>query len=91
MKIFFLILAILSIPLGLLVSFTSYLSQGVGLFGTSVGSVMYIAAMLSVGIGTVCTVLGCIKLSKGNTKQAVALVLASVAYSGLLLAGMHMW
>ena len=51
----------------------------------------YIAAVLSVGVSVVCTVLGGIKLSKGNTKQAVAWALAGVAYSGIIFAGMRIW
>lgn len=69
MRILFGILAIVSIPFGLLVSFTSYLRQGIGFLGTPVA---YIAAALSVIVSIICTALGMIKLSKGNTKQAVA-------------------
>ena len=58
MKMLFWILAILSIPAGLLMSVTCWLSEGLGLVGTGLGLVVIYAGMISVIVSIVCMVLG---------------------------------
>ena len=88
MKILFWLLAIVSIPVGLFMSFTSYFSYGLGMYYTAFGAGVCMLGMLSVVVSIVCVVLGIIKLRKGHVKKAVALALAAVAYSGIILGGM---
>ena len=87
MKILFWILAILALPVGLFVSVVCWASHGLGLAGTIIGEIVVVLGMPAVVVGVVCTVLGIIKLRKGDVKKAVALALAGVAYSGIVLAG----
>ena len=89
MKIWFWLLAIASIPAGLFMSTVSYMSFGLGLSGTVIGEVVCVAGMLSVVVSVACGLLGIAKLRKGDVKRAVALALAGVAYSGIILAGMY--
>ena len=87
MKILFWLLAIVSIPVGLFMSYTSYLSYGLDLYYTVVGKTICMLGMLSVIVSIVCAVLGIIKLRKGQVKKAVVLALAGVLYSCVILGG----
>ena len=89
MKLLFWILAILSIPAGLLMSVTCWLSEGLGLVGTGLGLVVVYAGMISVIVSIVCMVLGLKQLRKGDAKKAVAFALVGVIYSGVILAGIY--
>ena len=89
MKMLFWILAILSIPAGLLMSVTCWLSEGLGLVGTGLGLVVVYAGMISVIVSIVCMVLGLKQLRKGDAKKAVAFALVGVIYSGVILAGIY--
>lgn len=88
MKILFWILAIASLPAGLFVSFISYMAYGLDLAGTEIGVVVCFAGMISLVVSMVCTVLGIVKLRKGDTKKAIAIALVGMVYSILILAGM---
>ena len=88
MKILFWLLAIVSIPIGLFMSYICYLSYGLDLYYGAVGAALCILGMLSVAVSVVCTVLGVIKLRKGHVKKAVLLALAGLVYSVIVLAGM---
>ena len=90
MKMLFWILAILSIPAGLLMSVTCWLSEGLGLVGTGLGLVVVYAGMISVIVSIVCMVLGLKQLRKGDAKKAVAFALVGVIYSGVILAGFYL-
>ena len=46
-----------------------YFGEGLGLYSTVIGQVIYILSMLSLLVSTVCAVLGIIKLRKGNVKK----------------------
>ena len=87
MKILFWILAILSIPVSLFVSFICYMIYGLDLAGTGFGEVVCVAGMLALVVCVVGAVLGIIKLRKGNVKKAIAFALAGVVYSGIIIAG----
>ena len=87
MKILFWILAILSFPVGLFISFVCYMSHGLGLSGTWIGEIVCIAGMLAVIVCIVCAVLGIQNLRKGNGKKAIAFALAGVVYCGIIIAG----
>lgn len=89
MKMLFWILAILSIPAGLLMSVTCWLSEGLGLVGTGLGLGVVYAGMISVIVSIVCMVLGLKQLRKGDAKKAVAFALVGVIYSGVILAGIY--
>lgn len=89
MKLLFWILAILSIPAGLLMSVTCWFSEGLGLVGTGLGLVVVYAGMISVIVSIVCMVLGLKQLRKGDAKKAVAFALVGVIYSGVILAGIY--
>ena len=89
MKMLFWILAILSIPAGLLMSVTCWLSEGLGLVGTGLGLVVVYAGMISVIVSIVCMVLGLKQLRIGDAKKAVAFALVGVIYSGVILAGIY--
>lgn len=89
MKMLFWILAILSIPAGLLMSVTCWFSEGLGLVGTGLGLVVVYAGMISVIVSIVCMVLGLKQLRKGDAKKAVAFALVGVIYSGVILAGIY--
>jgi len=87
MKILFWILAILTIPAGLFISFVCYMSHGLDLFGTGFGEIVCVVGMLTLPVCIACAVLGIIKLRKGSVKKAIALVLAGAAYCGIIIAG----
>ena len=89
MKILFWILAITSLPVGLFMSFVSWVAESLGLSGTGIGVIVCYAGMFSVVVSIVCAVLGMIKLRKGNVKKAVIFALVGVAYSGIILGGMY--
>ena len=89
MKILFLVFAIVSVLIGAFVSMIGYFANGLGLAGTAIGDVMYVAGMFSAAVSIVCVVLGIIKLRKGNVKKAVAFALVGVIYSVVMLAGMY--
>lgn len=89
MKILFWILAIVSIPVGWFMTAVSVLGHGLGLYGTGIGTVMYVAGMASVVVSIVCAVLGIIKLRKGDVKKAVIFALAGVLYSGIVLGSIY--
>ena len=89
MKMLFWILAILSIPAGLLMSVTCWFSEGIGLVGTGLGLVVVYAGMISVIVSIVCMVLGLKQLRKGDAKKAVTFALVGVIYSGVILAGIY--
>ena len=89
MKVLFWILAVLSIPVGLFISFVCYMSHGLGLYGTGIGKVVCMAGMLAAVVCIACTVLGSISLRKGNVKKATMLALAGVVYCGIIIAGIY--
>ena len=70
MKILFWILAVVSILIGLFVSVVCYMSHGLGLTGTGFGEVVCLVGMVAAVVCIACTVLGIIKLRKGNAKKA---------------------
>lgn len=88
MKILFWILAICSIPAGLLMSFFCYLVYGLDLYCTAIGMVVSIAGMAAVIVSVICAVLGLILLCKGKVKGAVISALAGIIYSGIIFAGL---
>ena len=90
MKILFWILAIVSIPVGLFMSYMCYLAYGLDLYYAVIGAALCILGMLSVAVSVVCAVFGIIKLRKGNVKKAVALAFAGLAYSGIILGGIFL-
>lgn len=87
MKILFWVLAIASIPVGWFMTAVSVVGNGLDLYGTGIGQVLYFAGMFSVVVSIVCAVLGILKLRKGNVKKAVIFALAGVLYSGIVLGG----
>lgn len=87
MKVLFWILAILSIPAGLLMSFVSVLSDGLGFAGTGFGEVVIILGMFSLVVSIVCLVVGIIQLRKGKVKKAIVCSLVALAYCAAILAG----
>ena len=87
MKVLFWILAILSIPVGLFISFLCYMTNGLDLSGTGVGKVVCLVGMLAAVVCIACMVLGIRQLRKGEVKRAVAFALAGIAYCGLIIAG----
>ena len=89
MKILFWILAILSIPVGLFVSFICYVIHGLGFAGTGFGEVVCVAGMLALVVSVIGVVFGVIKLRKGNVKKAIAFALVGVVYSGIMIAGIY--
>ena len=89
MKILFWILALASIPVGAFMSVTSWFMHGLDLAGTGIGVVVAIAGMLSLVVSIACAVLGFSKLRKGEVKKAVAVAVAGIAYSGIILAGVY--
>ena len=88
MKILFWLLAIVSIPVGLFMSFLCHMSYGLDLYYGTFGAALCMLGMLSVVVSIVCAVFGVIKLRKGNVKKAVLLALAGLVYSVIVLAGM---
>ncbi len=84
MKVLFWILTILSIPVGLFISFFSYACRELGLYGTSLGDVVGIAGMLALVVCVICAVLGIIKMRKGNKKKAFTFVLIGVIYCAII-------
>lgn len=87
MKFISWILVLLPIPVGLFLSFFSYLSHGLGLLFTSFGEAVAIMGVLSFVVCAVCTVLGIIKLRKGNVKKAIACALVALSYCVAIVAG----
>lgn len=88
MKFLFWILLILSVPAGLFLSFTSYLSYGLGLFGTAFGEAVNIAGILSLPVCIICAVLGIRRQRKGNGKKAVFGMLAALGFCAAIVSGM---
>ena len=89
MKILFWLLAILSIPVGLFMSFICYLSEGLGLYRSTVGQILCYLGMASVVVSIIAIVLGVKKLRKGDVKKAILLVLMGILYSGVILGGIY--
>lgn len=89
MKILFWIFAIVSIPVGLFLSYMCHLAYGLDLYYGGVGAALCLLGMLSVVVSAVCAVFGIIKLRKGDVKKAVVLALAGLVYSGIILAGIY--
>ena len=89
MKILFWIFALASIPVGAFMSVTSWFMHGLDLAGTGIGVVVAVAGMLSLVVSIACAVLGFSKLRKGEVKKAVAVAVAGIAYSGIILAGVY--
>ena len=87
MKFLFWILAILSIPAGLFMTFFSWLSHGLGLSGTIIGEVMYIPGLLSLLVCIICMILGIKKLRKGNVKKAIVCAVIALGYCAAIFAG----
>ena len=90
MKVLFWLLAIVSIPVGLFMSYMCYLAYGLDLYYAVIGAALCILGMLSVAVSVVCAVFGIIKLRKGNVKKAVTLAFAGLAYSGIILGGIFL-
>ena len=88
MKFLVWILAIVSILVGLFLSFFSYVSQGLGLVYTGFGEVVSMMGMLTVVVCIVCGVLGIIRLRKGNGKKALVCTLVGLGYCVAIVAGM---
>ena len=89
MKVLFWLLAIASIPVGWFMTAVSLLGGGLGLYGTGLGQVLYVAGVISVLVSIVCMVLGILRLRKGQPKKAVIFALAGILYSALVLGGMY--
>ena len=87
MKFLFWLLAILSIPVGCILSFLCYLVDGLDLSGTNFGEVVMIAGMLAFVVCIVCVVLGIVRLRKGNVKKAVACILVALGYCAAIIVG----
>ena len=87
MKVLFWILVILSIPVGLFMSFFSWLSHGLDLSGTIIGEVMCIPGMLSLLVCIICMILGIKKLCKGNVKKAIVCAVVALGYCAAIFAG----
>ena len=90
MKILFWIFAVLSIPVGLFVSFLCYMSHGLDLSGTGIGKVVCIVGMLAAVICIICTVLGSKRLRKGDAKKAVVFAVAGLVYCGIIIGGIFL-
>lgn len=84
MKVLFWIVAVLSIPVGLVGSLFSRFAHGIGVSGTAMGDVLLILGMFSVLVSIGGIVLGIIKLRKGNVKKAVAFALLGIIYPVVL-------
>lgn len=84
MKILFWALTILLIPVGLFVSFISYVARELGLYGTNFGEAVCIAGMVALVVCVICGGLGIVKLRKGNVKRALTFVLIGVIYCGII-------
>lgn len=87
MKVCIWLLWILSIFVGLFVSFVSYLSRGLGLAGTAFGEVVCIMGTLTLAICIAGMVLGIISMRKGKVKKALACALISLGYCAAIIAG----
>lgn len=87
MKIWFWILAALSIPISLFVTIICSMAKGLDLAGTIIGEIIFVFGIPAVVVGIACVVLGVIRLRKGNAKKAVMWALVTVVYSGIILAG----
>lgn len=87
MKFLFWILAVLSLPVGLFMSFFSYLVDGLGFTGTGFGKVVCIIGIPAFAVCIVCTVLGIIRFRKGNVKKALTAVLIGLGYCAAIVAG----
>ena len=88
MKILFWLLALASLPVGLFMSFTSYMAYGLDLAGTGIGVVVCFAGMFSLIVSILCMVLGILKLRKGDVKKALICALIGMVYSFVILGGM---
>ena len=89
MKVLFWLLAIVSIPVGWFMTAVSLLGGGLGLYGTGLGQVLYVAGVISVLVSIACMVLGILRLRKGQPKKAVIFALAGILYSALVLGGVY--
>lgn len=87
MKFLFWGLVILSIPVGLFMSFFCWLCQGLGLNGTVIGDVMCIAGIPAALLCIVCAVLGILRLRKGDVKKAISCTLVALGYCAAIVAG----
>lgn len=88
MKLLFWILAVLSIPVGLFMSFFSVLCDGLGLTFTVIGDIMLITGKFSLVVCIVCAVLGIIRLRKGDLKKAIVCTLVALGYCAAIVVGM---
>lgn len=89
MKLLFWILSIVSILISLFVSILCYMTYGLELYGTEFGLVVCFVGMLAAVVCMVCTVLGIIKLRKGDAKKALAFALAGIAYCGIVIGAIY--
>ena len=89
MKILFWLLAVLSIPVGLFISFTCFLSEGLGLYSSIAGQILCFFGMASVVVSIIGIVLGIKKMRKGDVKNAFLFALLGILYSGAILAGIY--
>lgn len=89
MKILSWILLILSIPAGLFMSFLGYLSHGLGLTFTLFGEIVSILGMLSLVVCTVLSVMGIIRLRRGDVKKAFCCSLIAFGYCLAIVAGSY--
>ena len=87
MKVLIWFLWVLSIFVGLFVSFVSYMAHGLGLAGTACGEVVCIMGMLALAICIAGIVLGIIGMRKGKVKKALACALISLGYCAAIIAG----
>ena len=89
MKILFWLLAILSIPVGLFMSIVCYATEGLGLYGSTLGQIVCFFGMASVVVSIIGIVLGIKNLRKGDRKKAILFALMGTLYSGLILGEMY--
>ena len=84
-KILFWLLAIVSILVGLFISFVSWLSEGLGFYGGIISHIFCYIGMFAPVVSIVCVVLGGRKLRKGDTKKAILLALVGLIYAGAVM------
>lgn len=87
MKLLFWIFAILSIPVGLFVSFVCFMTSGLDLYGTGFGLVVCFLGMLTMVVCVAGIVLGIIKLRKGEMKKAALFASMGLIYGVAIIAG----
>lgn len=89
MKVLFWIISVVSIIVGLMLSFICLVVRGFGLAGTAFGEIVHIVGMLSCAVSIIGMVLGIIKLRKGKKKAAIMFALLGLIFSGIIFGGIE--